>query len=99
MHAEFVRIFVSLWLDRGNARVIVKACAGAQRRKRKPGGVPRRIQARAAFVHHAAEITVRADFAPQLASLNNSPSVTEFALHVCGGFILAYDACLLSRYI
>src|SRR6266481_3077135 len=96
MHAEFGRIFVSLWLDRGHARVIVKACAGAQRRKRKPGNVPRGIQARAGFVHHAAEINVRADFAAQLASWDDAHFVTEFALQERGGFFVAVEVGLLA---
>ena len=63
----------------------------------QPGHVPRGIHARAGFVHHAAEISVRADFAAQLAFRNDAQFVIEFALDERSGFFIASEVHLLAR--
>src|SRR6266852_2960642 len=49
---------------------------------------------RAGFVHHAAEINVRADFAAQLAFGNDAQRVIEFTLDQRGGFFVAIEVRL-----
>src|SRR5260370_17933215 len=96
MYAEFARGVAALQLDRCEGRWIVKASAGALRSMREAGNVPRGIQACARFVHHAAEINVRADFAAQFAFRNDTQFVIEFALDERGGFFVAIEVGLLT---
>ncbi len=57
-----------------------------------------RIQPRAAFVHHAAEINVGADFRAQFTLRNDAQLVMEFALSKRCGFLVAIEMRLLAGY-
>jgi len=80
MYEEFASRVLGLRLDFFDARMIVEACAGVPSSVTQPRDVSRGIQAGAGFVHHAAEINVRADFGAQVTLGNDALAVMEFTL-------------------
>ena len=79
-----------------DARVIVEASAGALSGVGQACNVARRVQARAGFVNHAAEINVGADFGAKLTFWDDALMVLEFALDAGGGFGVSVEMGLLA---
>ena len=65
---------------------------------REASDVPRGIQARAGFVHHATQIDFGTDFTAQLAFRDDAQFMIEFALDERSGSFIAIEVRLLARH-